>query len=800
MSDNTQMKLSASDAAQAANPSAPLPAQLPILPLSDLVVFPHMVAPLLVSSPQSTRLVDDVVAGDRLVGVVLQKVSDQEHPRLADLQEIGCVVRVMRMLKFPDNTVRVLVQGIRRIKLTRTAVETPYLVAQVEPLEDIVDPGLELSALTRNAAAQFQQLIDLSPSLPDELKIAIQNIEDPSRLADIIATNVNLSVEEKQGLLETADVRVRLSLLSTLLNREQEVLHLGSEIQSKVNKAITKTQREYFLREQLKAIQKELGESGESGGEIAELRGKIDKAKMPPDIKRVALKELDRLATVPPAAAEYTVARTYLDWLVTLPWSRGTEDKLDIARARRILNEDHYDLDQVKKRILEYLSVLKLKSETTRGVAVNKGPILCFVGPPGVGKTSLGMSIARALDRKFMRISLGGVRDEAEIRGHRRTYIGALPGRIIQSLRRVESNNPVFMLDEIDKVGADFRGDPSAALLEVLDPQQNNTFSDHYLEVPFDLSRVMFITTANLLEPVPPALRDRMEVIELPGYTEQDKLHIATKYLIPRQLTEHGLKSDQLHLHKDALISVIRDHTREAGVRNLERKIAAICRRTARRIVEGRARSVTVTAKNLKDFLGAPEYFHDMAESQLEPGIAIGLAWTSAGGDILFIEGTTMPGKGHVTLTGSLGDIMRESAQAALSYVRAHANHLGIEPKFFDKHDIHIHVPAGAIPKDGPSAGLAMAVTLASLLTRRAIHPGTAMTGEISLRGKVLPIGGVKEKVLAASRSGIRTVLLPEQNRKDIRDVPMEVRKKMKFIFVKTIADAFNAAIPAPNS
>jgi ATP-dependent Lon protease len=795
MSDITQLKPPSGDAAHTPDATTPVPSQLPVLPLSDLVIFPHMVAPLLVTSQQSTRLVDDVVAGDRLVAVVLQKVPDQEHPRLADLQEFGCVVRVMRMLKFPDDTVRVLVQGIKRMKLVRLVSETPYLIAQIEAQEDIIEPGIEMSALTRNAATQFQRVVELSPTLPDELKIAVQNIDDPSKLADIIATNVNLSVEEKQGLLETADVRVRLSLLCTMLNREQEVLNLGSEIQSKVNKAITKTQREYFLREQLKAIQKELGEAG---GEIAELRDKIDKARMPVEVKKVALKELDRLSTVPPAAAEYTVARTYLDWLIAVPWSRGTEDKLDIVRARRILNEDHYNLEQVKKRILEYLSVLKLKSETEKEAAVNKGPIICFVGPPGVGKTSLGMSIARALGRKFIRLSLGGVRDEAEIRGHRRTYIGALPGRIIQGLRRCESNNPVFMLDEIDKVGADFRGDPSAALLEVLDPQQNNSFSDHYLEVPFDLSRVMFITTANLLEPIPPALRDRMEVIELPGYTEHDKIHIATKYLIPRQLREHGLKPHQLNIRKEAIVSVIRNHTREAGVRNLERTIAAVCRRTARRIVERRAQSVAVTPKNLKDFLGPPEFFHDMAERELDPGVAIGLAWTSAGGDILFIEGTQMPGKGHVTITGSLGDIMRESVQAALSYVRAHAHQLGIEPKFFDKHDIHIHVPAGAIPKDGPSAGLAMAVTLASLLTRRPVHPAVAMTGEITLRGKVLPVGGVKEKVLAAARAGIRMVLLPEQNRKDIRDVPAETRKKLKFVFVKSIADAFNAAIPAP--
>ncbi|MCX7885686.1 MAG: endopeptidase La [Verrucomicrobiae bacterium] len=800
MSEPTEIKPNTGNAAHAPDTSPVFPTQLPVLPLSDVVIFPHMVAPLLVTSIPSTRLVDDAVAGNRLIAVSLQKRPEQEHPRFADLQEIGCIARILRMLRFPDDTVRILVQGLQRARLLRAVSESPYLIAEIQTLQEISEPGIELSALARSAVAQFQRIVELSPTLPEELKIAVQNIDDPGKLADVIASNVNLSTEEKQGLLETADVRVRLSLLCTLLNREQEVLLLGSEIQSKVSRAIAKSQREYFLREQLKAIQKELGESEQPGGEVAELREKIEKAQMPAEVRKVALRELDRLATVPPAAAEYTVARTYLDWLIAVPWSQGTRDKLDIARARRILNEDHYNLDQVKKRILEYLSVLKLKSTVDGEAAVNKGPILCFVGPPGVGKTSLGMSIARALGRKFVRISLGGVRDEAEIRGHRRTYIGALPGRIIQGLRRVESNNPVFMLDEIDKVGTDFRGDPAAALLEVLDPQQNSTFSDHYLEVPFDLSRVMFITTANLLEPIPPALVDRMEIIELPGYTEQEKLHIATRHLIPQQLHEHGLKSSQLTIRKEALTGIIRHYTREAGVRNLDRAIATICRRTARRIVEGRARRICVTAKNLKDFLGPPQFHFDLAERRLDPGVAIALAWTSAGGDILFVEATQMPGKGHVTITGSLGDIMRESAQAALSYVRAHYRQLGIDPKFFDKHDIHIHVPAGAIPKDGPSAGLAMAVALASLLTGRTVRSAVAMSGEITLRGKVLPVGGVKEKVLAAARSGVHTVLLPEQNRKDLRDVPTDVRRKMKFVFVRTVGDAFNAAIPAPKS
>jgi ATP-dependent Lon protease len=766
-----------------------IPSQLPILPLSDVVVFPHMVAPLLVSNPQSIRLIDDVVAGDRLVGVTLQNNPEDEQPRRDQLKGVGCVARVVRMLKFPDESVRVLIQGMRRMRLGETVGETPYLVARISPLQDKLDGGLELTALTRNAATQFQEVIKTSSSMPDELKVTVLNVEDPAKLSDIIAANLNLSLEEKQGLLEMTDVRLRMNLLGSLLNRELEVLHLGSEIQSKVSTALSKTQREYFLREQLKQIQKELGDPGESGNDIKELREKVEAAQMPAEVQKVALKELDRLASIPAASAEYTVARTYLDWLIAVPWTKSTDDKLDIARARRILNEDHYDLDQVKKRILEYLSVIKLKGDA------GKGPILCFVGPPGVGKTSLGMSIARALGRKFVRLSLGGVRDEAEVRGHRRTYIGALPGRIIQGLRRAESNNPVFMLDEIDKVGADFRGDPSSALLEVLDPQQNNSFSDHYLELPFDLSRVMFITTANLLEPILPALRDRMEIIELPGYTEQEKLHIATKYLIPRQLREHGLKDQQLRIQPPALVGIIRDHTREAGVRHLERNIATLCRRTARRIVEGKAKSVNVTATNLKTFLGQPEFFHDVIERTTDPGVAIGLAWTAAGGEILFVEATQMPGKGHLTLTGSLGDVMKESVQAALSFIRAHTRQLDIDPKLFERSDFHVHVPAGAIPKDGPSAGVTMAAALASLLTRRPVKPALAMTGEITLRGKILPVGGIKEKVLAAARSGVRTILLPEQNRKDLADIPAEIRKKVRFICVKTIEDALKTAL-----
>jgi ATP-dependent Lon protease len=701
----------------------------------------------------------------------------------------------MRMLKFPDESVRVLIQGVKRMRLGRVEDEKPYLTAHITPLEDHVESGVTLTALVRNAATQFQEVISLSPSLPEDLKVAASNIDDPGKLADVIAGSINIPLREKQNLLETTDVRTRLSLLTTLLNRELEVLHLGSEIQSKVNKALSKSQREYFLREQLKTIQQELGEGGEHGAEVKELREKIDNAKMPVEVHKIATRELDRLASVPSAAAEYAVARTYIDWLIAVPWSVGTDDVLDIPRAKKILDEDHYDLEQVKKRILEYLSVLKLKSGLEKQTQVGKAPILCFVGPPGVGKTSLGMSIARALGRKFIRISLGGVRDEAEIRGHRRTYIGALPGRIIQALRRVESNNPVFMLDEIDKVGADFRGDPSSALLEVLDPQQNNSFSDHYLEVPFDLSHVMFIATANLLEPIPPALRDRMEVITLPGYTEEEKIHIANRYLIPRQLSEHGLTSAQLKIDRDALAEIIRNYTREAGVRNLEREIATICRRTARRIVEHRTKGVNLTRRNVKHFLGPSRFMHDVVERTTEPGVAIGLAWTSAGGDILFIEATKMPGKGTLILTGSLGDVMRESAHAALSYLRSHVAQLGVDPKEFSRTDFHIHVPAGAIPKDGPSAGLTIAVALASLLMNTPIEPALAMTGEITLRGKILPVGGIKEKILAAARSEVKTVLLPDANRNDLHEVPREVRKKLQIRFVKTIGNALNTAI-----
>ncbi len=772
----------------------PIPSQLPVLPLSDLVIFPFMVAPLLVSSQSSIKLVDDVVAGDRLLVLVLQKNPDIEDPKESDLHEFGCVGKVLKMLKFPDESVRILVQGLKRVHLVRIAKREPYLAAEVDVLEEKVEKSIEMDALARNAANQFQEVIGLSPTLPDELKIAAVNLDDPSKLSDLIASNLNISLDEKQRLLETSDVKQRLSKLTTLLNRELEVLHLGSEIQTKVSSAFSKNQRDFFLREQLKAIQKELGEGSEQELEAKELKEKVEKAQMSEEAKKVALREVDRLAVIPPVSAEYTVIRTYLDWLISMPWANSTQDKLDIKRARQILDEDHYDLDKVKERILEYLSVLKLKNDM-------KGPILCFLGPPGVGKTSLGRSIARALNRKFHRISLGGVRDEAEIRGHRRTYIGALPGRIVQGLRRVEVNNPVFMLDEVDKLGSDFRGDPSSALLEVLDPAQNSTFSDHYLEVTFDLSRVMFLLTANVIENVPPALRDRMEVLELPGYTNEEKLHIARNFLILLQVKEHGLKEGQLFFQNEAIRKIINDYTREAGVRNLEREIAAICRKIARRIAEEKSSSakITITPKDVRLLLGPERFFYEAAERTTAAGVATGLAWTPAGGDILFIEATMMPGKGNLILTGSLGNVMRESAQAALSYLRARGKQIQAEIKNFDQLDIHIHVPAGAIPKDGPSAGVTIAVALASLFTDRPVRSDVAMTGEITLRGKVLPVGGIKEKVLAAARSGIRTIILPKRNDKDLEDVPKDIRAKLTFQPVEDISTALKLALlPSP--
>ena len=767
-----------------------LPEVLPILGLSDIVIFPGMVAPLLVESAASIRLIDDVVAGDRFIGLVLQKKPEVENPTPVDLWHHGCAVRVLKMLKFPDNTVRVLVEGLRRFRVAHYESHEPYLRAKVEVIRDVVEQSLELTAMTRNAQRQFQEIIDLSPAMSDEVKVAALNTEHPGKLADLIAANLNLSLEERQQLLEINLVKERLARLLPLLSRESEVLTLGSKIQKEVASSMSKSQRDFFLREQIRAIQRELGESDPAASEINSLREQIEKNRLPEESKKLALKELERLQQIPPTTPEYTVSRNYLDWIVNLPWSKSTEDKIDLAAAARILDEQHYGLTKVKDRLLEFLAVIKLKNRL-------KGPILCLVGPPGVGKTSLGRSVADALGRKFARIALGGMRDEAEIRGHRRTYVGALPGRIIQGLRRVESNNPVILLDEIDKVGSDFRGDPAAALLEVLDPQQNNTFTDNYLDLPFDLSPVLFITTANWLDPIHPALRDRLEVIELPSYTATEKLQIAKRFLVPRQLEEHGLKAKLVKLPDATLKRLIQDYTREAGVRQLEREIAALTRKAARKIVSrhGLLRPLTVGSVELADYLGPAKFETEMAEAITESGVATGLAWTPVGGDILFIEATRMPGSGKLLLTGSLGEVMKESAQTALTYLRSQAKALKLDFNDSEKQDIHIHVPAGATPKDGPSAGVTIVAALASLLLQRLVRSDVAMTGEISLRGRVLPVGGIKEKVLAASRAGIRHVILPEQNRKDWVDVPAEVREKVKAHFVHHISQVFPLAL-----
>jgi ATP-dependent Lon protease len=769
-----------------------LPSVLPILGLSDIVIFPGMVAPLLVESAASIRLIDDVVAGDRFLGLVLQKKPDVENPMPADLWGHGCAVRVLKMLKFPDNTVRVLVEGLRRFRVVEYETQDPYLRAKIEVIRDAVEDSLELTAMTRNSQRQFQEIINLSPAMSDEVKVAVLNTEHPGKLSDLIAANLNLSLEERQHLLEVNNVRERLTRLLPLLGRELEVLTLGSKIQKEVASSMSKSQRDFFLREQMRAIQRELGESDPATSEINALREQIEKIQLPEDANKVALKELERLQQIPPTTPEYTVTRNYLDWIVNLPWSKSTEDKIDLLTAARILDEQHYGLTKVKDRLLEFLAVIKLKNKL-------KGPILSLVGPPGVGKTSLGKSVADALGRKFARIALGGMRDEAEIRGHRRTYVGALPGRIIQSLRRVETNNPVILLDEVDKVGADFRGDPAAALLEVLDPQQNNTFTDNYLDLPFDLSRVLFITTANWLDPIHPALRDRLEVIELPSYTATEKLQIAKRFLVPRQLEEHGLKSKLVKLPDATLKRLIQDYTREAGVRQLEREIAALTRKAARRIVErqGLFRPLVIGADELADYLGGARFETETAEAITEYGVAVGLGWTPVGGDILFIEATRMPGNARLLLTGSLGEVMKESAQTALSYLRSQSKALKLDLAEFDKHDIHIHVPAGATPKDGPSAGVTIVAALASLLTQRLIRSDVAMTGEISLRGRVLPVGGIKEKVLAANRAGIKRVILPEQNRKDWSDVPAEVRHKVKAHFVRRISQILPLALRA---
>jgi len=765
-----------------------IPGLLPILPLRDTVVFPNIVTPLVVAREKSVQLINDVIAGSRILGLVAQRNAENEDPGVADIFEYGCAAIILRMLKFPDGSLRVLVQGLSRIRLLETEKALPYLVCKTETIEERFTPSTELEALKRNVAIQFQKIVSLVPQLPDELQVVVVNTSSPDKLADLIASNLNLNLEEKQEILESIEVKERLKKLTVYVNRELEVLEMGSKIQDKVQTELGKNQREYFLREQLRAIQKELGVGDERSMEIEELRTKIHEAGMPEEAEKESLRELDRLSKMQPGAAEYTVARTYIDWMVALPWSKSTQDTLDIRAAERVLDEDHYDLKKVKERILEFLAVRKLKADT-------KGPILCFVGPPGVGKTSLGRSIARAMGRNFHRISLGGVHDEAEIRGHRRTYIGALPGRIVQGIKNAGSRNPIFMLDEVDKIGMDFRGDPSSALLEVLDPQQNFSFSDHYLDVPFDLSNVMFITTANVLDTIPAALRDRLEVLELPGYIEEDKIQIAFSYLIPRQIEENGLKKKDIRFSKPAVAKIIRDYTREAGVRNLERQIASICRKTAKQIAAGKSGPFAIDAKKITEYLGPVRFYSEVAERTRESGVAVGLAWTPTGGDILFIEATQMAGNKGLILTGQLGEVMRESAQAGLSYIRSHAKELGFDANYFEKKDIHVHVPAGAIPKDGPSAGVTIATALVSLISRRPVRNDFAMTGEITLRGKVLPVGGIKEKVLAARRAGLRNIILPTKNRDDLEEIPEHAKRNMKFYFADHLDEILELAL-----
>jgi len=773
-----------------------VPDELAVLPLRDTVLFPQSILPLAAGRATSLSLIEDASRGGHLIGVFTQLDPAIEDPQGSDLHRIGTLAAIHKVLKQPDGTVRLVVQGLARVRFTDVTQVRPYLKARVEGAAEVSPPtgDLETEALVRNTSALFRQIVGLSPLLPDELGAVIQNITEPGRLADVVAASLpTLPTQVKQELLETTDVKARLTRLAAALTKEAEVLELGSKIQSQVESEMGKGQREFYLREQLKAIQKELGQTDDRAQELDELRQKIEAAGMTEEAQKEALRELDRLSKMPPAAAEYTVARTYLDWLIALPWNKETTDNLDIVEARSVLDEDHWGLRKVKDRILEYLAVKSMRP-------AGKDPILCFVGPPGVGKTSLGRSVARALGRKFHRVSLGGMRDEAEIRGHRRTYIGALPGQIIQGLRRTESKNPVFMLDEIDKLGMDFRGDPASALLEVLDPEQNVGFRDHYVDVAFDLSRILFITTANVLDPVPAALRDRMEIIELPGYTEEEKIHIARKHLVPKQATDHGLTEAEIRWTDAALRTLVRHYTREAGLRSLEREIAAVTRKIAKRKVEGHREPVDVTEALVNELLGAPRYeIEELEQRTRVPGVAVGLAWTPTGGDILFIEATRMKGSKTLTLTGQLGEVMKESAQTALSWARSHASDLGIRSDYWETSDLHVHVPAGAIPKDGPSAGVTMVTALVSLMTQRPVAAGLAMTGEVTLSGRVLPVGGIKEKVLAAKRAGVTTVILPRRNEKHLlEDVPAEARDGMTFHLVESVDQVLDLALEEP--
>ncbi len=765
-----------------------MPEILPILPLFDTALFPKMVLPLVVMQPESIKLVDETMSQNRLIGlIVVKKPSEDNVHAQDDLNTVGTSALILKMAKTEDNKLQLLAQGLGRFKVKEYVQKKPYLRASIEHIKEDDTKDKEIEALMSNMIGQFTRIAELSPGLPQEIVVMARSIREPGILADMIASTINSSLEEKQKVLEIFDIKKRLKKVTRLVNHQLEILELGNKIQSQVKGDMDKRQREYYLREQLKAIKEELGEKDEAAVEVEDYRAKIEGKNLPEEARKEAERELNRLSRMHPSSAEYTVASTYLDWLTALPWHESTEDNLDIKKARQILDKDHFGLDKAKKRILEYLAVRKLKPES-------KGPILCFAGPPGTGKTSLGRSIAQALGRRFFRISLGGVRDEAEIRGHRRTYVGALPGRIIQGIRRSGSNNPVFMLDEIDKVGSDFRGDPSSALLEVLDPEQNFSFSDHYLDVAFDLSKVMFITTANILDTIPPALLDRMEVLKLVGYTLDEKIRIANRYLIPRQREAHGLKTKQLSFTKGAVKHIISGYTREAGLRNLEREIASICRGVAAGVAEEKVASVTIKVENISEYLGPVRLISEAKARTSIPGVATGLAWTQAGGELLFIEATSMRGSKGLTLTGQLGDIMKESATAALSFIRSNAETIGIPDDYFEKHDIHIHVPAGAIPKDGPSAGVTMLTALTSLLTHKTINKDLAMTGEITLRGQVLPVGGIKEKVLAAHRAGIKAIIIPKWNEKDLEDIPKEIKEKIRFYPVERMQDVLKIA------
>ncbi|MBN2703020.1 MAG: endopeptidase La [Pontiellaceae bacterium] len=767
-----------------------VPDILPVMPLNNFVLFPHMVAPLVITSDESKKLVTELSKRTPHFITALQRRDEIDEARLTadDIYKVGCVARLIKTLVFPDGSTHILVEGLSRCELDELLDGEDYPTAHYRMVEEIEEESIELEALERNASERFQQIVTMSPNLPDELAIAVFNMESSAQLADLITANLPIPIEERQRLLAENSVGVRLERLMEHLNREQQVLKLGNKIQSKVHETFSKTQREIFLREQLKTIQKELGETDQQTAEIQELEQKLSEAKLPKEASTAADRELQRLKAVPAASPEHGVIRTYLDTLAELPWSKSTEDDINIIAAEKILDKDHLGLEKVKERILEYLSVLKLKKDM-------KGPILCLAGPPGVGKTSLGRSVAHALGREFVRMSLGGMHDESEIRGHRRTYIGSMPGRIIENLRRCGTNNPVFMLDEIDKVGTDFRGDPASALLEVLDPEQNSAFNDRYLDVAFDLSKVLFITTANQLDTIPSPLRDRMEVIRIPGYTLEEKKKIAQRHLVPKAVKEHGLKRTQIKFQPEALEGIISGYTAEAGVRNLERRIAAVCRKVARGVAEGKTRPVQITPRKLKSFLGPVKVERDVAENKALPGVVTGLAWTPVGGDILFIEATRMSGKGELILTGSLGTVMKESARAALSYLRANAATFKLDEELIAKSDIHLHVPAGATPKDGPSAGVAISLAMLSMLINKPIRPDLAMTGEISLRGRVMPVGGIKEKVLAAARAGIKHILLPEKNKVDLEEIPNEIKATLSFKTVKNVDQALRYAL-----